>query len=1392
MPPTTTICVPPPCAACTPLELMPPSSASDIKTIFHVSDLHIRLSSRFEEYQSVLDEMCSFLKNRKKEIGSTALIVITGDILHAKNELSPELILFTVTFFRRLAEHFPIVFTLGNHDCLLNNKDKMDSLSAIFSNVSWDLDRYHPIFYLKHTGIYRCANFYLYVYSLWDEPSSEVASAFHDFMLGSKCEGAARALHVALYHGGVGQFRVGNHKWQLQGERTTKEFEGFDAVLLGDIHQFQQVYSEPPTFYAGSLVCQNFGETYDPHGLLEWTFGCESEVLVRHHRITNKYEFMTLEIEGGFHAREGILQGGVRVDFASQEWHGCTDGVVRVTMTERTTDSLDHAYEEDHTFQAFWKRIKKTYPNLKWSFRNVSSSRPKASSPSLTVDNRNAAELCAKDRTDDDDGGNRLEDAVPAANLWSPILKDFLSEREFEQYSEAIEGVLEKSEEPLFPSSWTVGGLSPRWSILWIEWDFLFGYGADNRIELDDNKNDKNSVIGVFGKNSSGKSTLIDIVCLLLWNKITRWAHGQSIPSEVIHSSQEKAHGKICLLVGNTCYQIKKCFSRGNNNKVQCKEEIWETLAGGTPQKKTGEQRRKSVDFIKSILGSFEDFLFLSASPQFGPQIPFFRLSQKERKDFLCFHFQLERFDRYRQTLTEKLRDLSITKNTLTSESIMGEKFQDILKTDLLRDIHHMQEEVELNESKITSLRHQENQCMDTKRDLHHKITQLNVKKTTADYQRTLRQTIQRLSDEYATASSAARDEMTLDECHLLIDQLRCSLNRYKEHETSLTKFRLDLSRSLLRELDWWSPLDIQHLQRRIDHHVEQVYHQYTLHGQVPPPSPSEEDPQETTPPFSIQDVRTHLEKQSEIDFDVKMLTSQLDLHRGHVLDASEEPAEKCTSTSEQADEKAAEKCMSTSEQAAEKCMSTFEEAEKCMRAFQDGFWSSFQTEWTEVKCRLEFYVAQRTRLEKEWNDVSDVEYNADCEACRKNPHRNRRDSVFAEMEGLRLQIDAARAHLAQKWTDLQENQMLRYLLGNDQRYREVFPPLDAHQHHPEFSSITHFGQKLFLLIQTEMEHIQRRDHRKLAAELQARMKSLQRRKVDVSQKLDALRRAQEEHFWRVSFLRPLRERVLNDWSALPPLQHIHNEIQGIQHVMRRANMLSDIQQKEREVADIESYLALEHEKIIVESQINELSQSRRSLEFKNKHYQEQYGILQSRYEQYLQTEGRLREIDKELPVLEHCTALLHRNKIPSYFLRRYLTHIQNRVNEVLHEFIPQKKVSLQQSRENGDIHVQLGDGDSTGSQNFLGGMEEFLMDIAFKIALSEVSNRPQCSLFLIDEGISVLDKDNLSRIPQVFDFITTYFKTVIVISHILLVQDFVDKKIVCETNHENFRKIKF
>ena len=90
---------------------------------------------------------------------------------------------------------------------------------------------------------------------------------------------------------------------------------------------------------------------------------------------------------------------------------------------------------------------------------------------------------------------------------------------------------------------------------------------------------------------------------------------------------------------------------------------------------------------------------------------------------------------------------------------------------------------------------------------------------------------------------------------------------------------------------------------------------------------------------------------------------------------------------------------------------------------------------------------------------------------------------------------------------------------------------------------------------------------------------------------------------------------------------------------------------------------------------------------------------------------------------------------------------------------------------------------------SMMGGRETFIMDIAFKIVLSKIANLPKSNFLFIDEGISVLDKDNLSNIGELFDYLNNYYDYVFLISHIEEIKDYVNSKIDVK-NYGGYSKI--
>ena len=256
---------------------------SQFQKILHLADIHIRLYKRHEEYKRVFENLYKQFRDYKASHTENFLIVLAGDIVHAKTDMSPEMVEMVSDFLRSMADIAPTILFAGNHDMNVANPSRLDALSPLVENIQ------HPqLHYLKDSGIYEFGNVGIAVYSIIGDRV--------DWPLPTMMKNEVK---VGLYHGPLNNAKT-DVGYTITGKNVELDvFEGLDMVLLGDIHRHQimQFYaptqSKPIIAYPGSLIQQNHGENLDGHGWLEWDVKTKDIV---HHETPNDYGYVTLEV----------------------------------------------------------------------------------------------------------------------------------------------------------------------------------------------------------------------------------------------------------------------------------------------------------------------------------------------------------------------------------------------------------------------------------------------------------------------------------------------------------------------------------------------------------------------------------------------------------------------------------------------------------------------------------------------------------------------------------------------------------------------------------------------------------------------------------------------------------------------------------------------------------------------------------------------------------------------------------------------------------------------------------------------------------------------------------------------------------------------------------------
>ena len=215
-----------------------------INRLVHFSDLHVKLFKDHDLYRDILKVALKEWKTIQPD-----RIVFTGDLVHSKNQMTPELVEFVAWVLTECSKIAKTIVIIGNHDFLENNNARLDALTPIVDSLKND-----NIVYLKNRGVYSDDNVNWCVYSLTEHnipPDIE------------KSENK----NIGLFHGPI-QGLYTDIGFKFEDGFEVSKFDGCDLVLCGDIHK-RQVFDIPggkKAYMIGSTIQQNYGETIKKHG----------------------------------------------------------------------------------------------------------------------------------------------------------------------------------------------------------------------------------------------------------------------------------------------------------------------------------------------------------------------------------------------------------------------------------------------------------------------------------------------------------------------------------------------------------------------------------------------------------------------------------------------------------------------------------------------------------------------------------------------------------------------------------------------------------------------------------------------------------------------------------------------------------------------------------------------------------------------------------------------------------------------------------------------------------------------------------------------------------------------------------------------------------------------
>ncbi len=555
--------------------------------IAHFADVHWRSLTRHEEYRaSFLD---AFTKLREL---APDVILIAGDIVHSKTQgISPELINNLVWWFQELSKIADVHVTLGNHDGLILNPDREDAISPIINAISNSQDTRHKIHLYKQSGVYHLGNKSNVDYEL------AVFSCFDEAGWGSLAPKPS-AINIATFHGPVRGSKT-DENWSLEGDIKTDFFDGYDYVMLGDIHK-QQFLTEKIA-YCGSTIQQNYGET--PHkGFLFWEID-SYDFKVKHVEVAHNSPFVTLEYTGNLDEIQTQAE----------------------TYPERSRFRI--------RVQSYVTQAERT--QIRAAIKGVAT-------PSEVVFKTEEDEY-SKQISEELLEDHEALDSYDA--VWSLV-------QEYYSKTQLAPPILERMATAL-ANAWNRAKISDdmasgRWAVKKLEFDNVFGYGEGNTINFDSTS----GITGIFGKNRSGKSSICGALTYGLFNGTDRG------PIKNLHViNVRKNYCRVRAVIskkGNNILverQSVKRTSRKGDVSASTHLNLFECDDTGTPLRDlSDEQRRETEKTLKNKIGSLDDFLMTSLASQ-GDINRFVSRGSAERKTILAKFLRLDILEQLQSVL---------------------------------------------------------------------------------------------------------------------------------------------------------------------------------------------------------------------------------------------------------------------------------------------------------------------------------------------------------------------------------------------------------------------------------------------------------------------------------------------------------------------------------------------------------------------------------------------------------------------------------------------------------------------------------------------------------------------------------------------------------------------
>jgi len=1246
---------------------------TEIRYVYHISDIHIRNTQRHNEYKEVFKR--TYEKIRKEATNDTnCLIVLTGDIMHLKTEMSPESIDISYTFFESLTKIAPVILIAGNHDCNLSNKDRMDALTPIVEKIG----RFANLYYLKYSGIYRYNNIIFGVSSLLDGEFI-YAKSINDKIIGKINQ--QNKYKIALYHGMLKGSKMDNGYVTKNDNLTIKYFEGYDYVMLGDLHTHQFVNSRKTMAYAGSLIQQTHGESLYNHGILKWDLLRKRISLIT---VDNDYGFCTVHIKDG----------------KMVDTHIPKNPTIRFIL--ENTDQLQYKNIENN--------LEKEYNICGSSQENIKyydpSGHQKYYMDSIS-DELEETKINSFLKTKN----IKKNDRSQIIRLHNNIEKRVLNDNKCENIH------------------------NNKWKILLLNFSNMMSFGTKNVIDF--RNYNTNQIIGIFAPNHYGKSSILDIILFCIFDKCTRGER-----RDILNKNKSDMYCGLLLEIGNQKYLIEK---KGRRTKMSVKIDIKfyrimkDENGNKIKEDLSGVDKNDTNRNITKLLGSYEDYLTTCICiQQQGKHGNFIDMTQLQKKEYLSEILKLNIFDQCCTTAKDKLKSYAIKFkflekeiNTISVKNVVSniKKIKNkILKMNKMKQhinknlkilnkslqFIKMPELIMYNELSIYDL-DTDKKIIKTMHDLLHKINKCNPsnlqKKISMNQKSILDLKKENNYDILISKSNAKLEklytkivnipEITTDLCELIRKQkkIQTEINTIDLSLASMKADRSNIQQNKISEIK----KEISKLKKCIKH--------------VSP----------------------------ESEMELQILTQKLKENQLQLFETSYNYLNNMTIDQNQRKELVIELRIK----------------------------KTFAKHVNKTIDSLDLYTKKNTK------EVMDLQYKWLEDYNQWKIHTveliNNDTSKLPSIEKVLKKSNKINKNIIDKSCDvlaLHDNNITTNEISKLENRIDVIEQINKKINQKEM-----LNQKLEIIndninnLELYNKHIISND------KLNDKIKKIK----------DEIKTLETNRLENKNTIRKIKSRIEKYNIQLSNSQIFKNHVQMLE--LYQIHYYEYIFKKKRYEKIVNEKNTLELELNNINNQIN-IMMSELTI---NKNIIKQFNKSQKKYEQ----------IKNKVKLYETYSKVMDFNGIPYEILKTALPQIETKVNQILHNMVNFNVEFLfyDVTKIDGNTtkHLKTNIGtiniiichpnEKPCSVQMASGFEKFIIGLAIRMALCSVSKNAKPNFFVIDEGWSCLDKENLSNIDTIMNYIKNQFEHVIIISHLEELKNQADYRIDID-KHNGFSRV--